>query len=623
MAFDGLNMDNILVSDVLDSSLAPIFHFERFNKLQSILLDQLLETNENIVVGAPTGSGKTVVHELAILRLLQLRLSPESSMKLSSIKAVMIAPNKALCKQRVLDWSHSFGSDAVGLRVEELTGDSESKHETNKVLARANIIVTTPEKWDSVTRQWRQDVMLLGCVDLLLIDEVHHLGDDRGAALEVAVVRTKTVNDTYAKNNKLMASKRNGLRMVALSATLPNLADIGVWLGCAPTGIHYFDESFRPVPITTHVQVFGSEGKSTFLFEQGLDRQVKGVIEQFSEGKQTLVFCGSKKSTETLAKTLGSSGLYHSSTLQNVPTAIINTIGNPVLRGVVQQGVAFHHAALATQDREIIEQLFSNGVVKVLLCTTTLMLGMNLPAHLVVVKGTNQWKGSSSGYTPLPRSTVLQMIGRAGRPGLDTQGVAVIMTSFEQQHLYEDGCLDADVVESSLLSRLPESLCSEISQAVIVDIDSALEWLKKTFFFARIFKNPAFYGIHEKFTDHGDFEDYLTDTCTTALKDLCKRGLVNATHDSACTVTALPETLIMTKHVIRAQTMTALMGMSATIDLAGALQGLSSVQELHTPIARGEKKILNDLAKKCRFRPKGKVCTLNWSFHQCADSLFL
>ena len=110
-----------------------------------------------------------------------------------------------------------------------------------RFVVQASIIITTPEKWDSLTRSWRRHLFLLGVIDLMLIDEIHHLGEERGAVLETVIVRMRILSETYVK--KIAAAKalsgtdanatpKSSVRIIALSATLPNVADIGLWLGC-------------------------------------------------------------------------------------------------------------------------------------------------------------------------------------------------------------------------------------------------------------------------------------------------------------------------------------------------------------------------------------------------------
>ena len=126
------------------------------------------------------------------------------------------------------------------------------------------------------------------------------------------------------------------------------------------------------------------------------------------------------------------------------------------LNNLIQNGVAYHHGGLPADDRAYIEGEYLNGKIQVLCATSTLAYGVNLPAHLVIVKGTNQWRGGSSGYERLAKSTVLQMVGRAGRVGFDSSGFAIIMTSKEDKHLYDIEALEMDTVESTIQNILVE-----------------------------------------------------------------------------------------------------------------------------------------------------------------------
>ena len=173
----------VRLSDILSPQFANLFHHDALNPMQSAVSHQLLHSDESMVIAAPTGCGKTLIHELAIIRQIQLRGK--------RLKCVVIMPNKALCQQRMSDWCNSFGSlPGLGLKVVEITGDTDGQY-LKQQIARANIIVTTPEKWDASSRQLRDHVFLLGAIDLLLLDEIHHVGDDRGATLEMTVVRMK------------------------------------------------------------------------------------------------------------------------------------------------------------------------------------------------------------------------------------------------------------------------------------------------------------------------------------------------------------------------------------------------------------------------------------------------
>ena len=188
------------VADLLPAEVGKIFEFSTFNDMQLKVFENAFKTNENMVVAAPTGSGKTVVHELSILRLYLAQ-----GVK-NHFRCVYVAPNKALCQQRWTEWQTKFGK-LLDLSVLEVTGDTDFQ-ECLRNVAKASIIVTTPEKWDSLTRCWRDHVFLLGKIDLLLIDEIHHLNDDRGAVLETIIVRMRFITETCATKTQTDGSNR-------------------------------------------------------------------------------------------------------------------------------------------------------------------------------------------------------------------------------------------------------------------------------------------------------------------------------------------------------------------------------------------------------------------------------
>jgi ATP-dependent DNA helicase HFM1/MER3 len=246
-------------------------------------------------------------------------------------------------------------------------------------------------------------------------------------------------------------------RIIALSATLPNLEDIGDWLQCRRDCIHDFNETYRPVPL--QVKTLGYNTRANpFLFEKSLDDKVKDVIRSYSDSKPTIIFCSSKKNAENQAVNLCQQVILS----YIVPNANIKLeimkIQEVNLRSLAFQGYGYHHGGLNPDDRMIIEQLFQCGYVQILCCTSTLAQGMNFPAHLVIIKGTNAWRGSSVGFQRISRSEVIQMLGRAGRPGYDQQGKAVIMTSKDDQTYYSVNLLQADQVESQLESIILEGV---------------------------------------------------------------------------------------------------------------------------------------------------------------------
>ena len=164
---------------------------------------------------------------------------------------------------------------------------------------------------------------------------------------------------------------------------------------------------------------------------------------------------------------------------------------------IKQKGLAYHHAGLIQSDRETVESLFKSGKISVLCSTSTLAIGVNLPAHLVIIKSTFQYT-SESGYSEYNELDLRQMIGRAGRSGYDTQGIAVIITSTSSESLYRkisEGKLEID---SKLIDGFIEYFNTEISNGFIKTVQEAVEWFKFTFLSVRMRINPTKYSINAK-----------------------------------------------------------------------------------------------------------------------------
>jgi ATP-dependent DNA helicase HFM1/MER3 len=240
--------------DKLSDRLRTIFPFPLFNAVQSKCFQQVYKSSDNFVLSSPTGSGKTAVLELAICRAINQYPNGQ-------FKVVYQAPIKSLCSERQRDWQKKFGP--LGLRCEELTGDSELSQMRD--VQSASIIITTPEKWDSMTRKWKDHEKLMQLIKVFLIDEVHILKDERGATLEAVVSRMKSVSSE--------------VRFVALSATVPNFIDVAAWLGKdaahpdQPAASEQFGEQFRPVKLQKHVCGYQFNNSNDWAFEKLLNNK--------------------------------------------------------------------------------------------------------------------------------------------------------------------------------------------------------------------------------------------------------------------------------------------------------------------------------------------------------------
>lgn len=237
----------------LPDRFQTVFPFAMFNAVQSACFESIYGSHDNCVFSSPTGSGKTALFGIAICRMLR-------GWQNGTFKIVYMAPTKSLCSERARDWKAKF--ESLDLKCEEMTGDSDIT--SLQHVQRADIIVTIPEKWDSMTRKWKDHEKLVRLIKLLLIDEVHILNKDRGAALEVVVSRMKSIG--------------SGTRFIALSATVPNSQDIATWLGRnddlpdVPATHKKFGEEFRPVELKRHVCGYQSN-VNAFAFDAMLNRK--------------------------------------------------------------------------------------------------------------------------------------------------------------------------------------------------------------------------------------------------------------------------------------------------------------------------------------------------------------
>ncbi|NWR63273.1 HFM1 helicase, partial [Bucorvus abyssinicus] len=578
--------------------------FPYFNYAQSKALDDLLYTDRNFVVCAPTGSGKTVMFELAITRLLM-----EAPLPWLNIKVVYMAPIKALCSQRFDDWKKKF--EPIGLSCKELTGDTvvDDLFEIH----HAHIIITTPEKWDSMTRRWR-DNSIVQLVRLFLIDEVHVIKDEsRGATLEVVVSRMKTVQSALwrlSENHDTVPP----LRFIAVSATIPNAEDIAEWLSDSkmPAVCLKIDEDQRPVKLRKIILGFPcSNNQTEFKFDLTLNYKIASIIQTYSEQKPALVFCATRKGVQQAASVLAKDAKFLLSIEQKQRLQRhANSLKDSRLRDLLMYGVAYHHAGMEISDRKIIEGAFTVGDLPVLFTTSTLAMGVNLPAHLVVIKSTMHYVGGV--FQEYSETDILQMIGRAGRPQFDTTATAVIMTRWSTREKYIQMLNGADIIESSLHRHLVEHLNAEIVLHTVTDVAVALEWIRSTFLYIRALKNPTHYGFSSGLDKIG-IEAKLQELCLKNLNELSSFDLIRM--DEANNFKPTETGRLMAWYYIAFDTVKQFFAIKGTETLNELITLISKCTEfLDVKLRTNEKKILNSLNKDkdkitIRFPMEGKIKT--------------
>lgn len=510
-----------------ESSNEYKFINDTFNKVQSKVLNKALNTDENLLICAPTSSGKTNIGMMTILRLIShYRIESTSQIQLKQFKVVYIAPMKALVQETVGNFSQRLAP--YNMTVKELSGDINlSKYE----IENTNIIVTTPEKWDVITRKAGEKTFL-DKVKLMIIDEIHLLHDTRGAVLESIIARTL---------RKCYYSKEN-IRIIALSATLPNYKDVADFCHVNPEkGLFYFDNSYRPIPLELlYIGITEKKGIKKFLLMNEITYEK--VSERLLQGKQIIIFVHSRRETIRTAKNLiemaTTKGEAHKLALSEGKSIEFNAIlesdiQNNIIKDkelipLFKYGIGIHHAGMSRDDKEIVEEYFNNGYLNIIVSTATLAWGVNLPAHTVIIKGTQIYSPEKGQWIELSHLDIMQMMGRAGRVGYGTAtGEGIIITSFNELQYYLSLLNQQLPIESQLISALPDILNAEIVSGTVSNIKDAVNWLSFTYLFVRMMKSPKIYNIPEEMKKE---DPYLikrrTDLIHSSALLLEKNGLI-------------------------------------------------------------------------------------------------
>ncbi|KAI3400666.1 hypothetical protein diail_2378 [Diaporthe ilicicola] len=511
---DLLNLQPLPVSALKNPGLEAIYaeRFQYFNPMQTQIFHTLYNTPANVLLGSPTGSGKTVAAELAMWWA--FREKPGS-------KVVYIAPMKALVRERVKDWGARLAKP-LGLKLVELTGDNTPDTRTIK---DADVIITTPEKWDGISRSW-QTRGYVRQVSLVIIDEIHLLAGDRGPILEIIVSRM----------NYIASSIKNSVRLLGMSTACANATDLGNWLG-VKEGLFNFRHSVRPVPLELYIDGF-PEVRGFCPLMQSMNRPTFLAVKNHSPDKPVIVFVPSRRQTRLTAK-----DLINLCGMEDNPRRFLKMeeddlqlnlarVKDDALKEAISFGIGLHHAGLVESDRQLAEELFLNNKIQILIATSTLAWGVNLPAHLVVVKGTQFYDAKIEGYRDMDLTDVLQMLGRAGRPQFDNSGVARIFTKEASKDFYKHFLHTGFPVESSLHTVLDNHLCAEVSAETVISKQDALDYLTWTFFFRRLHKNPSYYGLEIAADEHNSIaaqqlaNDFMIEMVDKSLSELAQSKCV-------------------------------------------------------------------------------------------------
>ncbi|WFD43545.1 RNA helicase [Malassezia psittaci] len=484
------------------------------NAVQSKCYPVAFHSDEPMLLCAPTGAGKTNVAMLTILHEMGKYRNEQGSFDLNAFKIVYVAPMKALVAEQAANFRDRLA--AFGVQVNELTGDTQL---TKAQIAETQVIVTTPEKWDVVSRK-STDASYTNLVRLVIIDEIHLLHDDRGPVLEAIVARTI----------RRMEQLGDPVRIVGLSATLPNYRDVATFLRVNPeSGLLYFEANYRPCPLRQ--EYVGITESKAIKRLQLLNEITYDKTLEHAGKNQLLIFTHSRKETAKTAKYIRDRAMEQETLGQFLPQSTasreilqteLENVQDANLKDVLPYGFGIHHAGMNRADRQLVEDLFADGHIQVLVSTATLAWGVNLPAHTVIIKGTQIYNPEKSRWCELSPQDMLQMLGRAGRPQFDTVGEGIILTTHNELQYYLSLLNQQLPIESQLVSRLADNMNAEIVLGTIRNRDEAVAWLGYTYLYT-----PALYSVSPTFVEDDPFlEQKRADIVHSAALLLEKAGLL-------------------------------------------------------------------------------------------------
>lgn len=454
-----------MTSDALnDPSVKKVLEKSGFSELNPVQLKAVnkgLLDKGNMVIAAPTASGKTMIAEIAALDVIK-----------KNQKVVYIVPLRALASEKYNEFKEKY--KGMGIRVAISIGNLDS---SDSWLANNDLIIVTSEKLDSLLRHgisWAESI------GLVVADEIHLLNDPgRGPTLEIVLTRLRQFADP---------------KILALSATINNYDELSKWLNAKSVKSDY-----RPVKLYRGICF---ENRIDFVPKKSIklrpdEANLKELVEQtVRNGKQALVFISTRRGTESTAEKMAK---FVKDKLTSDEKKELNKISDKILAslshatiqchrlaGSVKDGVAFHHAGLSNKQRGLVEEAFKEGLIKIITATPTLAAGINLPAWRVIIKDLRRFD-SGRGMNYIPVLEIQQMMGRAGRPKYDNEGEAIILTNNKRDAGYAwDNYIQGEPerIQSKLgmESMLRTHVLSLIASGVTPSKEDLFDFFSKTFY---------------------------------------------------------------------------------------------------------------------------------------------
>lgn len=457
---------------------------------QAAAVEAGVTAGESLVASIPTASGKTLIASLAML----------AGIERTGGTALYIVPLRALASEKEAEFAEF---EAYGLDVGVSTGNYESD---GGWLAGKDIIVATSEKVDSLVRN---DAPWLTDITCVVADEVHLVDDsERGPTLEVTLGKLRSLNSS--------------LQTVALSATIGNADELAEWLDA-----ELVDSTWRPIELEKGVH-YGEalhleDGSQSRVPVEHSENQTAAIVrDTLTEDGSSLVFVNSRRNAEAAARRLaGTTEEFLTDDERERLAAVAadirdvsDTETSEDLADAVEDGAAFHHAGLARDHRSLVEDAFRDRLLKVVSATPTLAAGVNTPSRRVIVRDWRRYDGSAGGMQPLSVLEVHQMMGRAGRPGLDPYGEAVLVAAShdELDELFERYVwADPEPVQSKLAAEpaLRTHILATVASGFARSRAGLLEFLEGTLYASQTADSDRLASVTDSVIEYLSRNDFL------------------------------------------------------------------------------------------------------------------
>ena len=473
-----------------------------------------VKNGNNVLVVAPTGSGKTYVAEKSIDHYLSKQRN-----------VFYTTPIKALSNQKYNDFNRQ------GIRAGLLTGDRSIDKEAELIIATTEILRNMIFSKDKK----------LNDTGLIILDEVHYLADkERGTTWEEILIH---------------ANKE--IKFLSLSATINNKNEFLEWLVSLRGTTSLIHSTTRPIPLEISIVASSNSSKNLKIIKSTKDKKSKNIfkidkknslLKKPSLSEQAvylnsrnlfpvIFFYFSRERVESSARQLSNS-FKLTENRNEIKTKYEDVFGDLTNEELSllnldehmwmwSRGVGYHHAGLAPIVKEFVEYLFLNKHIKFLFATETLALGINMPAKAIFIDRLHKYDGIKT--RPITQSEFLQLSGRAGRRGIDDKGYAFL--SYDRS-INKDWYSNLFTLKSSNLnSAFSVSYSSILSLLNIYSIEESIELLQKSFFaYQNMFKTEKleelFKGKHNVLNELG----FLNSIKGKVLKETYRDNLIPAIH---------------------------------------------------------------------------------------------